>query len=167
MLEALAALCIAGLVSLGIRGWLYVRGKRVARQRFYRDRFYDIAERVYAREWLNDDMLARLRVMVAEVDDPRLFATLWKALRAAEDEIGVKSDDPAARPDDDPERREWATLFHNYLMAVSYHRGMRGILFRATLARVLDPETVAHGADRINGHIHQWHPVSTPVHAGT
>jgi len=57
-------------------------------------------------------------------------------------------------------------LFHSYMMSVSYRRGVRGVLLRATLARVLDPETIERGADRINWRIHEWPPVGTPIHAG-
>lgn len=167
MLEALVALCIAGPLALAIRGWLYVRTRRVATQRFYRDRFYDIAERIYTDERLSDAMLGTLSELVAELDDPRMFGTLWKASRALENEIGVRRATPVLRlPAEDAVRREWATLFYNYMLSVSYRHLIRGILLRATLARVLDPETIERGAEGINWRIHGWPKVGTPLHAG-
>jgi hypothetical protein len=159
MLEALVALCVGGLVTLAVRGYLRVHGRRVAAQRFYRDRFYDIAERLYTDEALSDDMLERIRTMVNDLDDPRMFGELWSAVFDIEHENGVPRDHPIFRsPTNDALGREWATLLHSYLMTISYYRGFRGVLVRATLATVLDPETIERRAETINWRIHKWPP---------
>jgi hypothetical protein len=165
MLEVIAALCIACLATLAIRGYLRARGKRLSTQRFYRDRFYDIAERIYNSEALSDDFPDRIRAMVDDLDDPRMFGKLWRAVCAFESQTGPHRDRPNFHPiTDEAVRREWVTLLHSYLMAVSYYRGFRGILVRATLARALDPETIESSAETINWRIHKW-PLGAPLHA--
>jgi hypothetical protein len=104
--------------------------------------------------------------MVNDIDNPATFAILWEVVGAIENEAGVPHGDPPLDlPVERSLRLEWTTLLHNYLMAVSYYRGIQGVLLRAKLARVLDPETVERRAETINGRMHRSPPLRAPVYS--
>jgi hypothetical protein len=155
MIEIVLGILLGTIAITFINVALYLRTKRLGAQRLYRDRFYDVAERIYSNEGLTDEMLERLRRLAEDFDNPLAFDSLWKAIKMIESEIrNGKSYSGKYLPDDESLRKEWATMLHSYLLALSYSRLLWGYLARDALARMFDPRDIEENTEMIDWRLH-------------
>jgi hypothetical protein len=160
MLEFIIAIIISGVISSAIHGWLFIRRRRIESQKFYRDKYYELAHKIIADPELDDTELERIKVRTLELDNPRTFRALMKAIDQVDEEVTRGSFKPMHIPPMAEQLcADWVAMIHSYIVAVSYYRPLQGMVLRATLARVLDPSAIVRSAEMIDRHIH---PLKVP-----
>lgn len=151
MLEILIAILLATAISAAVKMWIKVHRLRMEGLRFHREQFFAYAERILKDGVADDAALERVRSMALEIDSARQFDVLVWAVGEVEKDMRAGRIRPT---DADSGFSEWYALLFNYFLAVSYLRGIRGVLLRATMARVFDPGARGRTTGAIDRRVH-------------
>jgi hypothetical protein len=130
---------IAGLVTLAVRSWVALDRQRMKKLRFHRGQFYDLAARILRGDDTTDEMLDDLKRMTADIDSRHRFSVLAAVVKNFSDSVTA---DVRLETTQTKVTRDWHLLLLHYWLAISYLKGVQGILFRSALVRVLYPGAV-------------------------
>ena len=155
MLEVVVGVLVGVPIALAVRVGLVLHARRMALLRWHRAQFFEHAEALLGAGGSDDAALLRLKTMAEDIDRPAQFDVLWSVVRelARQPEAGTPGGEGFANP-------EWIALNFHYFLAVSYLRGLRGLLLRSTILRLFEPGTGGRNADLISRRVHpgRWQP---------
>ncbi len=159
MLEILLGLATASAVAVLVRRLVAMRRRRIAKMHFFRDQFFEYADALLANDaTVSDERLRDIKRMAGDIANPAAFPAVLSAARRVEQEwrAGKSSNVRAADPWSD-----WYRLLLSYFMAISYLRGVRGILLRSLLAGVIHSQAGTRNVEIMDRSIHsaRLHPV--------
>ena len=150
MSEILTALVIATVVTLTVRGLVSLHRGRRETLREYRNRFYDLANKLVESDSLDDADLLRLQKMATDLDQKRTFWALWMSTRMLRRDIRQR----ALRVTGKNRPKDWPELLFNYYIAITYGHAFFGWMLRSELLLVLDPRFGPMNAADIDDRVH-------------